>query len=80
MIEFRKLTKLIRERFEQQEHLATKELIIEAKTSHSKVYTICEQFPAISVFPPEDLLNFKDVFCERWEQLKDFIRFRCYGS
>jgi len=20
------------------------------------------------------------VFCERWEQLKDYIRFRCYGS
>lgn len=30
---------------------------------HSKVYTIAEQLPSACIFPAEDLLNLKDVFC-----------------
>lgn len=80
LLEFRRLAKQIRENFSQQKYVETKEMIIEAKSVHSKIYTITEQFPTACVFPPDDLLNFKDLFCERWEQLKDYVQFRCYGS
>jgi hypothetical protein len=37
-------------------------------------------FPSVCTFPLDDLLNFRNTFCERWEILKDYIRFRCFGS